>query len=95
MHRAGAKPHHFWQPSGCQYLSQLMLRLSFKLTADWRPAQMLALSDRPLEAKLDPLLDHASLELGKGSGDLEHQLSRWRCGVDGLLIQIKINAIGF
>jgi hypothetical protein len=30
------------------------------------------------EACLDPLPDHRSLELGKGTADLKHKLSHWR-----------------
>jgi hypothetical protein len=43
---------------------------------------MLALSHCPLETELYPLLDHAALEFGKGSGDLEHQLACRRGGID-------------
>jgi hypothetical protein len=58
-------------------------------------AQMLALSHRSLEAELDRLPDHAALEFGKGSGDLEHQLAGWGGGIDALLIEIQVNAVGF
>jgi hypothetical protein len=45
-----------------------------------------------LSPRLDSLPDHRSLELGKGAADLKHKLSHWRRRVDGLLIQVEIDA---
>ena len=94
MHRPGAEPDHLGDLQDAGTRAQLALRLAFKLAGDRRPAQMLALSHCPLETELNPLLDHAALEFGKGSGDLEHQLAGWSRGIDSLLIQIQVNAIG-
>jgi hypothetical protein len=38
------------------------------------------------------LADYGSLELSEGSGNLEHQLSRRRSGIDRLLIEVQIDA---
>jgi hypothetical protein len=86
MHRPGAEPDYLGDLQDPGTLAQLALRLAFKLAGDRRPAQMLALSHCPLETELYPLLDHGSLEFGKRSGDLEHQLAGRCGGVDGLLI---------
>ena len=53
-----------------------------------------ALSNSALEPRLDLLSDHRSLELGKGTGDLKHKLSHRRGRVDGLLVQVEIDADG-
>ena len=61
---------------------------------EW-PAKCFAVRNGPLKASMDPLPDHAALKLGKGADDLKHQLARWRCGVDGLLVDKKINSAAF
>src|SRR5262245_39601235 len=45
-----------------------------------------------LEARTDPLLDHAALELGESAGDLEQQLAMWRGRIEMLLIEIEVDA---
>src|SRR5262245_42895494 len=45
-----------------------------------------------LEARTDPLLDHAALELGESACDLEEQLAMWRGGVEVLLIEVEVDA---
>src|SRR5262245_14423007 len=47
-----------------------------------------------LESGSDPLLDHASLELGEGARYLEEQLALWRGRVEVLLIEVEVNADG-
>jgi hypothetical protein len=44
---------------------------------------------------MDPLPDHAALKLGKGANDLKHQLAGWRCGVNELPVDEKINPTVF
>jgi len=48
-----------------------------------------------LHAGAHPGLDHAALELGKRTGDLEQQLAHRRGCVDVLLIEVKVNTGGF
>ena len=61
---------------------------------EW-PAKCFAICHGSLKASMDPLPDHAALKLGKGADDLKHQLAGWRCGVDGLLVDKKINSTVF
>ena len=44
---------------------------------------------------MDPLPDHAALKLGKGANDLKDQLAGWRCGVNELPVDEKINPTVF
>ena len=44
---------------------------------------------------MDPLPDHAAFKLGKGARHLKHELAGRRRGVDGLLIEVKIDAASF
>ena len=59
---------------------------------DLGPPEPRTLSNRALEPCLDPQPDNRSLELGKGARDLKDKLSHWRRRVDGLLIQVKVDA---
>jgi hypothetical protein len=61
---------------------QTILDALFDGCADPRPSERLARLDSPLEAGLDTLTDHATLELRERAGDLKHELAHWRRGVD-------------
>jgi hypothetical protein len=73
---------------------QLILDALFKLLAYPRPTERLARLHSALEPCMDALTDHAALELRKSAGDLKHQLAHWRSRVDGLLVEVQINAGG-
>ncbi len=57
-------------------------------------AKPLPLAPCPREASLDPLDNHCALEFGKDAHHLKHRLSGWRAGVDTLLMEIEIDALG-
>jgi hypothetical protein len=61
---------------------------------EW-PAKCFAVRNGSFKASMDPLPDHAALKLGKGANDLKHQLAGWRCGVNELLVDEKINPTVF
>jgi len=61
---------------------------------DLRPPELLTLFYRPLKPSIDSLADHAALKLGKGAGDLKHELASRRDGVDRLLVEVQINPAG-
>ena len=61
---------------------------------EW-PAKCFAVRNSSLKASMDPLPDHAALKLGKGANDLKHQLAGWRCGVNELPVDEKINPTVF
>jgi hypothetical protein len=58
-----------------------------------RPSSF-TLAPCPRKASLDPLDDNGALELGKDTHHLKHRLSDWRAGVDTLLVEVKIDALG-
>ena len=57
------------------------MRFSRAALIRW-PSERLARLDSPLEAGVDTLTDHATLELRERAGDLKHELAHWRRGVD-------------
>ena len=61
---------------------------------EW-PAKCFAVRNGSLKASMDPLPDHAALKLGKGANDPKHQLAGWRCGVNELPVDEKINPTVF
>jgi hypothetical protein len=61
---------------------------------EW-PAKCFSVCHGSLKASMDPLPDHAALKLGKGANDLKHQLAGWRCCVNELLVDEKINPTVF
>src|SRR5262249_48201768 len=58
------------------------------------PAELLALLSRPIEAVVDALHDHASLELGKSRQHREHQLPLGGCTVQAFRQADKADAKG-
>ena len=44
---------------------------------------------------MNTLADQRALKLGESPGNLKHEFAGGRCGVDGLLIEIQIDATGF
>ena len=47
-----------------------------------------------LQPGIDARADHRALELGERTRDLEHELARWRRGVERLLIEVQVDAAG-
>jgi hypothetical protein len=72
--------------------SQLVLDALFNLLAYARPTQRLTGFYGPSKASVDALTDHRTLELSERAGDLEHEATGGRRGVNGLLIAIQVNA---
>jgi len=92
LHRAGADATLTRDLAHAFAGAQLRLDALFDGWIDFRPTKLLALCDRPLEASVDAMPDHAALKLGKGTADLKHQLA-CRCGrVDRLLVEVQIDA---
>ena len=69
---------------------QVVADALFDLVANAWPPERFARRHGPLQPGIDALADHAALELGKGTRDLEHQPGRWRRRVDSLLIEEQI-----
>src|SRR3954470_6104397 len=59
-----------------------------------RPPQLSAPRHRPLQARHDALSDHAALKLCKGAGHLKNQPAHRSRRVDGLLVEVEIDATG-
>jgi hypothetical protein len=59
----------------------------------WTP-EPLALAARSRQAGLDALDDHRALELGEHAHHLEHRLAGRGAGVEALLMQVQIDALG-
>jgi len=94
LHRAGADATLTRDLAHAFAGAQLRLDALFDGWIDFRPTKLLALCDRPLEASVDAMPDHAALKLGKGTADLKHQLA-CRCGrVDRLLVEVQVDAAG-
>jgi hypothetical protein len=56
--------------------------------------EALTLAPSPREASLDPLDNHRALELGEDAQHLKHRLPGWRAGVDTLLMEVEVDALG-
>src|SRR6516164_6884500 len=94
LHRAGADATLTRDLAHALAGAQLRLDALFDGWINFRPTKLLALCDRPLEASVDAMPDHAALKLGKGTANLKHQLA-CRCGrVDRLLIEVEIDTAG-
>ena len=94
LHRAGADAALARDLAHARAGAQVRLDALFDGWIDFRPTKLLALCDRPLEASVDAMPDHAALKLGKGTADLKHQLA-CRCGrVDRLLVEVQVDAAG-
>src|SRR5712671_1336191 len=64
------------------------------ILADRTTPEALPLAPRPRETGFDALDNHRALELGKDAHHLKHRLSGWCAGVDTLLMEVEINALG-
>src|SRR5579883_25076 len=58
------------------------------------PPEALALAPRPRQARFDALDDDGALELGENAHHLEHRFPRRRAGIEPLLMQVQIDALG-
>jgi hypothetical protein len=58
------------------------------------PTEPFSFRPRTGQPGLDPFLDDVRLELGKDAHHLKHRFPGWRAGVDTLLMQVEINALG-
>lgn len=58
------------------------------------PAQGLALCPGSLQSGLDPLADHRAFELGKYATHLKHGFAGHGRGIDALLVEVQIDALG-
>ena len=56
--------------------------------------ESLSLAPCPREPSLDPLDNHRALELGEDAQHLKHRLPGWRAGVDTLLMEVEVDALG-
>jgi hypothetical protein len=54
----------------------------------------LSLVPCPRKARFDPLDDHGALEFAEHAEHLKHRPSGWRAGIEALLMQIQIHALG-
>src|SRR6516164_4307379 len=86
------EPKHLGNLQDANTLLELLLCLALQGDIVLGPPEPRTLSNRALEPCLDPQPDNRSLELGKGARDLKHKLSHWRRRVNGLLIQVKVDA---
>ncbi len=59
-----------------------------------RATKFLPFLSSTLYAKFDPLSNQITLELRKGRKHPEHQFSRWGRRIDGLLVEVELNALG-
>jgi hypothetical protein len=62
--------------------------------AHWTTPDPFPLAPCSRQASLDALDNHCALELGKDAHHLKHGLTGWRAGVDTLLMEIEIDALG-
>ena len=72
--------------------ARAFLMLASVLAAIFGPTEGLAIGAGTLEPSVDAADDHRPLELGEDPAHLEHGLSRWRRGVQGLLVEVQANA---
>src|ERR1700680_61588 len=78
LNRASPEPKRLGDLQDANALLELLLRLAFQRHVDLGLPEPRPLCHGTFEACLDPLPDHRSLELGKGTADLKHKLSHWR-----------------
>ena len=96
-HRAVAQPHSSSNPvdscpSAQQFAGSLNFGCAFGIDFNGSAAQNLAVGHRSLQASVDALSDHRTLELSKGTRNLEHQFAGWCGRVDALLVEVQIDA---
>jgi hypothetical protein len=80
-------PHSFDNRQHAPLGAQQTLNSLFELSRYARATKLFALFHGPLESRIDPLPDHAALELGERARNLKHETA-----CDRLLIQVKIDA---
>ena len=73
---------------------QLLLDALHNGIGDRSTPQPFPLAPRPRKTRFDPLDNHRALELGKHTEHLKQRLSGWRAGVEPLLVQVDIDALG-
>jgi hypothetical protein len=85
-------PHSFDNRQHAPLGAQQTLNSLFELSRYARATKLFALFHGPLESRIDPLPDHAALELGERARNLKHETACGGRRVDRLLIQVKIDA---
>ena len=96
-HRADAQAHLSRDATDADAMGpqrQCLLHLLRLALFHRPPAKLFAFSTRTGEASHDALTDHGMLELGEYTEHLEHRAAGWCCGVQALLVQEQIDALG-
>src|SRR5215831_14809188 len=94
LHRTSADAKLACDLAHALAIPQLSLDAFLDRGIDPWPTKLLALCDRPLEASVHTLPDHAALKLRKSTADLKHELTGRRGGIDRLLIEVQIDGAG-
>jgi hypothetical protein len=92
LHGAGADSEQPGRFQDTCALRKLVSHLALdRAIYPWAPEPH-ALRDSALEAGFDALANHCPLELGEGAGHLKNELARRGRRVDGLLVEVEIDA---